>query len=337
MNISRKGALKLIIVLVTVAAALLIYTKTVDLHQETTDKTPNSSEVLSQEYKSDDFGFSIRLSESWKDYLVNVSDLKFTDENNQVIAEHVYHFSFMLPTTFKPWLDSGSTRGEAFSISAFPKRDLSKLKVECAKPDVYWYTCAPLNTPLAENNKYVFTYLRTDKITDYPEDFVGTVFEQADLAKATFKTFDTNVTDVSGSITQGKVIKEWELVEGEAQDTCTHPTFKGEAIVYGWYEYADDYVEKAWQFHVSDQDLYNLPVNQLFNGTESLLFSYYKTHPLFRLYKNYVTHTESNNPVNISAALEAKLKNASAQKPYPIRVTQFSQYCEGSGVIVVKE
>lgn len=336
MNKTRKIALGFAVVLAVVIAVLLVVTKTSKLEQANVP-SENNTEVLSQEYKSTDFGFSIRLSESWKDYLVNVSEGKITDENNNVVADPIYHFSFMIPTTDKNWLDNGSTRGQAFGISAFPKSQLSKLEIECSKPDVYFFNCLPLTAPLAENNKYVFTYLRTDKITDHPADFVGTIFEQADLAKATFKTFDTNVSDVSGSLTEGNVIKEWKLVEGEAQDTCTIPTFTGEAIVYGWYEYSDDFIEKTWQFHVSDQDIYNIPTNQLYNADGSSLLPFYKKNPWFHVFQRYTTHTTNLNIVKISQDLETKLKNASEQKPYPIKVTQFSQYCEGSGVLVVQE
>ncbi|HLN18729.1 MAG TPA: hypothetical protein VK255_01000, partial [Patescibacteria group bacterium] len=60
----------------------------------------------------------------------------------------------------------------------------------------------------------------------------------------------------------------WELTSGNQIDTCSNPTFKGEATVHGWYSWDYVYVEKDWVLNISPDDAKKLPVKEILGDTQ---------------------------------------------------------------------
>jgi hypothetical protein len=50
--------------------------------------------------------------------------------------------------------------------------------------------CYPISSSIGANNKYVFSFMRADKITNFPVDFTKDLFLAAQKAADSKKTFD---------------------------------------------------------------------------------------------------------------------------------------------------
>lgn len=103
---------------------------------------------------------------------------------------------------------------------------------------------------------------------------------------------------------------EWKLLSGEVNDTCSKPTFSGEATIHGWYASEVLFDEQEWVFKVAKEDIANLPLQNVITD-----------HPNFN---------ETLNIVDASDSLEDQLKNASEENPELITIKGYSAYCEGS-------
>lgn len=111
----------------------------------------------------------------------------------------------------------------------------------------------------------------------------------------------------------GGVIKEWELVSGDPNDTCTGPTYNGEVQIHGWYEWKQNYVEEEWMLHLTDEDAHKMPSDLLaseYFGDGFIASPYVKLQ-------------------DASAELEEELKAASADDPMALTIKGFRTYCEG--------
>jgi len=120
-----------------------------------------------------------------------------------------------------------------------------------------------------------------------------------------------------GTAEQGTGVKTpWSLFSGNVQDTCSHPQFEGEVVVRGWYEEIDVYGDgREERLRVYAEDVSLLPGDQL--GIV------YDNKPFVRL-------------DNASPALVETLRRADFNQPAEVTLVEFSQYCEGDPMALVK-
>ncbi|MEK7523407.1 MAG: hypothetical protein AAB588_00060 [Patescibacteria group bacterium] len=112
--------------------------------------------------------------------------------------------------------------------------------------------------------------------------------------------------------------QKWKLVSGDVEDTCSKPTFAGEATVRGWYVWEAAYVEgtETWMLKVIAEDVKELPLQNLVS-----------TYPEFN---------KTLRVVDVPADLEAKLKKASEKNPVAVTLKGYSAYCEGAPIASLK-
>lgn len=132
------------------------------------------------------------------------------------------------------------------------------------------------------------------------------------------KEEDVNENDEADE-TEDKTTKadktsDWKLISGDINDTCSSPTYSGEAQISGWYVYDYSYVEKEWLLQISAEDTDKIPVAEVY-GEKS--YSEWIKKPQFVL-------------DGVTPELEKELKNASSEKPKTITVKGFKAYCEGA-------
>lgn len=113
-----------------------------------------------------------------------------------------------------------------------------------------------------------------------------------------------------------KINPGWKLVSGDLNDTCSRPTFQGEAEVRGWYVWETSYVSKEWLFRIVPEDLDKLPLSWTTENGGSV----FAERPFFKL-------------ADADPALVKKLKNASQKNPVKITIRWFYIYCEGAPII----
>jgi len=108
-----------------------------------------------------------------------------------------------------------------------------------------------------------------------------------------------------------ETISNWQLVSGDPSDTCTKPTFKGEATVKGWYAYEDIYVEqKDWVFNVIKEDVSKLP-------------------QIYDAYNKKYLNIEKFRISDATPALQVSLKKYTKENPGEITIKSYWLYCEG--------
>lgn len=107
---------------------------------------------------------------------------------------------------------------------------------------------------------------------------------------------------------------EWKLVSGDPSDTCSSPTYSGEAKLNGWYVFDYSYVEKEWLLQVAEEDAKKIPVEEVY-GEKS--YGEWIKKPQFLL-------------GGVTPELENELKNASPENPIEVTVKGFKAYCEGA-------
>lgn len=114
---------------------------------------------------------------------------------------------------------------------------------------------------------------------------------------------------------ENEVVNEtaWKLVSGDPSDTCSSPTYKGEAQIRGFYVYDYSYVEKEWLLQILPEDANKIPVNQVYSDKN---YSEWIKKPQFAL-------------GGVTPELEKELKSASKDNPKTITVKGFKAYCEG--------
>lgn len=113
-------------------------------------------------------------------------------------------------------------------------------------------------------------------------------------------------------------INYWELVSGNPTDTCSGPTYSGEAIVHGWYEWDYVYVEKSWVLRISSEDAKKLPIKEILGGTA--FYDEFMKKPALVL-------------TDAPAKLQAELKQASLENPVELKLQGFKMYCEGAPMV----
>lgn len=126
-------------------------------------------------------------------------------------------------------------------------------------------------------------------------------------------TTDASI-NATNTATNTEVTPKWRLISGDPKDTCTTPTYNGEAKIHGWYVYETSYVEKEWLLRIADDDVDKTPVKSVYSEAD---YNSYKTNPVARI-------------SDVTPETVTKLKNASRSNPAEITIKGFRAYCEGS-------
>lgn len=114
-------------------------------------------------YTNDEFGFQITLPKEWENYKTETT-LSSASQTN---------IAFELPTTDNNWIKNGKNYAEVFSVIITPSESPTTL---------------PGAQKIVALATYTYSYLRADRITDYPTDFTPALFSQADEIIKNFKT-----------------------------------------------------------------------------------------------------------------------------------------------------
>lgn len=141
---------------------------------------------ITTNYINEEFGFSLTVP----DY--------YTIEAEESEYGTVY---FKRATVMPEWIKAGANIASVFTISPVLLTDFAKLKNDCAN-DKSEYGLGPVCFPfqpnvvghkvLGQNDKYAFIFVRTDRSSDYPNDFTPDYFEEAEEIVKTFQTFNLN-------------------------------------------------------------------------------------------------------------------------------------------------
>ena len=110
----------------------------------------------------------------------------------------------------------------------------------------------------------------------------------------------------------------WELTAGNPADTCSGPTYAGEATVHGWFDWNYVYVEKSWVLNISKEDAEKLPIKEILGGT--VYYDEFMKSPALVL---------SDAPQK----LQEELKQASPENPIELKIRGFRMYCEGAPTV----
>lgn len=143
----------------------------------------------------------------------------------------------------------------------------------------------------------------------YQEKENGNLRMTYDELVSTFKLSDLATPDK---------INYWELTGGNPSDTCSGPTYSGEATVHGWYSWDYVYVEKSWVLNISTEDAEKLPIKEILGGT--VYYDEFMKKPGLVL---------TDAPVK----LQAELKQASEENPVELKLQGFKMYCEGAPTV----
>jgi hypothetical protein len=106
---------------------------------------------------------------------------------------------------------------------------------------------------------------------------------------------------------QTELTSNWEIVSGDPNDTCSRPSYSGEATINAWYVYDYDYVEKRWLIKISKNDLKNIFKDQ-----------------------TAATYNPTFSLIDMDKELEERLKNSSESNPVKLTIRSLYFYCEGS-------
>jgi hypothetical protein len=250
-------------------------------------------------YENPKFGISLEIPKDWENkYKVvetpNSASGGFDSEGGFI--------SFQLISTDPAYIKQGNNYAEVFSILVYPVSNLPKLEKNCKVTGAEWLACEIVNNQLGKNEKYAFSFISATSVTDFPKDFTEEIFNKADKIATTFKIIPI------------RKVSYWKLISGSPEDSCSTPTYEGEATIHGWYEWDYSYVEKEWVLKILPADAEKIPAKDAY-GEES--YGHFSTDPVLRL-------------VDADAQLTKKLKAASKTKPVALTVRGFSAYCEGA-------
>jgi hypothetical protein len=249
-------------------------------------------------YISEKLGFSVEISKAWeKKYKV----LETPNSAAEGFEGQGGYVSFQLPTADPKWTAAGSNYFEVLSLVAYPISKLDNFKKECKATGNESLTCVAVKNPIGKNNNYVFSYVKSNNMADYPKDFTEEDLSRADSALATFRATEVEKVNSEG----------WKLISGNALDNCSKPTYSGESTIHGWYEWDYVYVEKDWVLKIAAVDQQKLPVY------------YYDEN-------GKAQYAEGARLVDVTPELIKKLKAASKNNPVELTVKGFSAYCEGA-------
>ncbi len=120
-----------------------------------------------------------------------------------------------------------------------------------------------------------------------------------------------SVPEVDGRVEATAVPSGWTLVAGELSDTCTAPTFSGEARIRGWLVYTETLGSPEWLFQIADSDQAKLPLHTF---TQS---------GLIRTDVNRLAFLD-----RIPESLVTPIRSATPEKPVTITVRGYRLYCE---------
>jgi hypothetical protein len=257
-------------------------------------------------YENPKFGISLEIPKDWENKYKavetpNSASGGFDSEGGFI--------SFQLITTDPSYIKQGNNYAEVFSILVYPVSNLPKLEKNCKVTGAEWLACEIVNNQMGKNEKYAFAFISATSVIDFPKDFTEEIFNRADKVSETFKTIPI------------REVSYWKLISGSPGDSCSTPTYEGEATIHGWYEWDYSYVEKEWVLKIFPADAEKLPAKNAY-GEES--YSHFSKSPVLRL-------------ADADAQLVRKLKAASKTKPVPLTVKGFSAYCEGAPNVSVEK
>ncbi|MFA6048211.1 MAG: hypothetical protein WCV59_04725 [Parcubacteria group bacterium] len=159
----------------------------------------------------------------------------------------------------------------------------------------------------------------TSTTTIYGDKYVYEIFYQEKENGNLRKAYDDLVSTFRlGDFVTPNEINYWELVSGNPTDTCSGPTYQGEATVHGWYEWDYVYVEKNWTLVITKEDAKKLPIKEILGGT--VYYDEIMKDPTFVL---------ADAPVK----LQEQLKQASPENPIELKLHGFKMYCEGAPTV----
>jgi hypothetical protein len=153
----------------------------------------------------------------------------------------------------------------------------------------------------------------------YGDKYIYDIFYQERENRTLRQAYDDLVSTFQlDDFTPADRINYWELTGGNPTDTCSSPTYSGEATIHGWYEWDYVYVEKNWVLRISTEDAKRLPIKEILGGTE--YYNEFMKKPGLVL---------ADAPKN----LQEELKQASAENPIELNVRGFKMYCEGAPIV----
>lgn len=142
------------------------------------------------------------------------------------------------------------------------------------------------------------------------------VVDKPDYSQTNTQPEQATTSNTSEQVTVDKVkvnTKDWKLISGDANDTCTTPTFEGLASVRGFY--MQDYTYPGppegklfWAFAILPEDADKMPIDGIVNQQSGYI---------------------EVGIQNATKTLEAQWKKATKDHPATIDLNYFSTYCEG--------
>lgn len=128
------------------------------------------------------------------------------------------------------------------------------------------------------------------------------------------------IPEIDGRVEVVETPGNWTLVSGDMKDTCTAPTFSGEAQVRGWLVYAETLGTKEWMFQIAKADQRKLPMFEFVSGG------------LTRTDVNQMAYLDS-----IPDELVGRIRTATPESPVTVTVKGYRLYCEGSPLLSFEE
>lgn len=141
-------------------------------------KNPKSSNTANSDllangitYTNEEFGYSLTLPSSWKDYKVSQ-------------AEESIMLYIPATGTYKDW---GFEYGPIIYVTAVPLSEVAKQEVLCKTPDEnrHWSECAGVNNSIGGNNAYRF-------YTAFVDDYMPGYEEEGKAVQGSIRFFNVN-------------------------------------------------------------------------------------------------------------------------------------------------
>lgn len=251
----------------------------------------------------------------------------------RIYGNKIYGYEIKYPTDLKLWiptekkflggpllqkLDWRKDENSFIELEVYPKNydiyadDLEK-NLPYQDMTINGQKAVRLDLPKSDGGFY------SSETTIYgPKYIYQIIFSEKD-AKLLEPTYDQIVSTftLNDNIDPAKM-NYWELTVGNPEDSCSSPTYLGEAIVGGWLTWDYVYVEKDWVLNISQEDAKKLPIKELLGGTES--YDQFMKKPVFIL-------------TDGSKTLIEQLKQASPENPVKLTIKGFKMYCEGAPMV----
>jgi hypothetical protein len=139
---------------------------------------------------------------------------------------------------------------------------------------------------------------------------------QSETDEEALELSDEEDIDAQGKVEAPELLPTWTLQSGDSNDTCTAPTFSGEARIRGWLVYGDNLGTSDWLFSV-------VPADQ-------------KKLPMYRYRLNGQDVTDVNQFVDlweIPQELVQRVRMATPESPVTLTIKGYRLYCGGRPVV----